>query len=143
MIGREPFFWIVAFYDPDPRRHWWDLFTRPGFRHVTAFGWITGTETWLMLDWSRAGLAVLALTPAEVDRFVAMASVNRGRFLKVRPGDRRIGRRRAVALSYCVPVVKHLLGLRFFALTPWQLFCALRRRGCPEIFLSVKEAMQP
>lgn len=141
MIG-EPAEWYIAFYDTRAQegRRWWHWFTRPGFGHCCAFGYVRATETWILIDWTAEGLSVQALRGETVDALI-VESVSRGVVLAARPcpGGTRSGLR--LPVLYCVPMVKHLLGLDSWAVTPWQLFCELKRRGCPVMFSRTKEAL--
>lgn len=141
MSGLSPAEWYVAFSDRGrgEARRWWHLFTRAGFGHCCAFGYVRATKVWVLVDWTAEGLAVLTLRDETADALI-VESVNRGRVLAVRQGGDFPAHGLRLPVLYCVPMVKHLVGLRSRAVTPWQLFCELRRRGCPEMFASVRQA---
>lgn len=125
--------WYVAFVDRpagQPRR-WWDIFTRPGWRHVLAFRYDAGAGVWLLVDplWSRT--LVTAIRPgAEFGAVLGGLSPVLTAVLRVDmpavpdrlPRLPRIG-------GWCVPATAHLLGLRCRALAPLGLWRELLRRG--------------
>jgi hypothetical protein len=140
----EPDEWFFAFYDPPGPRRWWDWFTRPGFRHVLAFGFVAKHRVWVFLDWTASGLTAYLARDAEVDALICYMIRHDGRVLRMAKPDRdrpRVAGPRWPAPFYCVTAVKHVAGIRSWALTPWQLFGTLQRRGATELFLRVKEEL--
>lgn len=122
--------WCVAFVD-DPRqpRRWWDVFTRPGFRHVEAFGWDADAGVWLVYSVFNDSTMVDALTADTADAVIggicAVSSVVLRYDMPATP-DGGAGLRLGM---WCVPAVAHLLGIRSRALAPHQLYRDLLRRG--------------
>jgi hypothetical protein len=137
MIGPKQ--WFVAFYDAPvtgPAR-WWQIFTRHhrGFGHCSAFGYDPATRIWLYVDWTASGLAVYSFDDQTVETLLC-AFAARGVILESDVGDARVN---LPSLPlYCVSVVKHLIGYKGFAVTPWQLYRALKRRGAREMFTALR-----
>lgn len=139
--------WLIAFYDPPPDRwRWWHNLTRrrPGFGHVLAMGYDTIRDTWLILDWTHEKLSLCQIPDGDFSTFIAGLTHpdSNGRVLRL-PDDwqpTRLDPWIWPCLSYCVTQVKHLIGLRDFSLTPYQLFCALRAKGATEIFTTSRAA---
>lgn len=132
-----PTVWIVAFCGGG-RRHWWDVFTRPGFPHVLACGYDPARAVWLVYEVSLAGTALALLDGAALDRLIAaLRRDGEARFLRwpahaVRP---EAGRPAVCRLGfYCVPAVAHLLGLRCRALSPLGLYRHLLAAGAQPAF---------
>jgi hypothetical protein len=122
--------WFVVFAEADVT-DWWRVATRPGFRHVYAFG-AECRDRWILVDWASDGMAVVPLTGAEVDRLVLGIHLTGGRILRF---DRWPGRRRRTpVVCWCVPFVKHLIGLPGFALTPYQLYREMLHSGASPAF---------
>lgn len=120
--------WLVVFVDQTGPWTWWRPFTRPGFRHVVALRYDTGTRSWIMLDWARNGMKIEAV-PTEVASWVLDQGWRGGGVLRI---HQDIGRPRhgpRIAIFYCVTAVSHLLGISSWAVTPKQLHRALLRRG--------------
>lgn len=138
-IGGESAQWTVVFGTTSTSR-WVSMAAMGHFKHVWAFTYLAGMRAWLVYDVHFAGTRILILpgdtTSARIiaemaldSRMVAMP-VRSARGLFWPP---RIG-------FWCVPAIKHLLGLRCGALRPDALFRHCLRNGgviidgrCPEI----------
>lgn len=131
--------WYVAFYDT-PDRRWWYCLTRRGYGHCAAFGFLPGANVWLVTEWNAGGLMVAAIDREALDDYIALVC-RHGCVLEPPAGmkRRRVAYRPRLGL-YCITAVTELLGLSTWALTPWQLACALRRRGAREMFTGVRDA---
>jgi hypothetical protein len=118
---------IVVFGDTGDA-HWFDCFTRPGFRHV-----------WLLVADDRFGGTLELLTgydmfavrwsPHDIARVAAdLVEAHCGLALV---GECRIGNPApARPFLSCVEIAKHALGVRaWWILTPFQLYRHLRARG--------------
>lgn len=137
----EPDEWFFVFYDPPGPRRWWDWFTRPGFRHVLAFGFVAQHRIWVFVDWTATGLSVFLARDGEVDALICYMRRS-GRILRMPAparGKAPLQGLRWPAPFYCVTAVKHVAGIRSWAVTPWQLFGTLQRQGAVELFLQAKE----
>ena len=124
--------WIVGFFDVERPRLWISPLLKPGFRHAIAFGYDTDKQLWLVVDWGKHGLKSRILSNEEVDQLIAFVERHKGCFLLVRAQKARF--RFPMMPCWCVTAIRHLLGIRTPLLTPWQLYCALRRRGGAPIF---------
>jgi hypothetical protein len=116
--------WLVCFCDVP--RGWWRPFTRPGFQHVFALHYDARLRGWLLAEWGCDGLTLMVLTPEQVDAILVWMNMA-GEVWSI---DRRAAKHRPYPrLSYCVPFIARLLNLNTWAITPWQLRCALKRAG--------------
>lgn len=138
--------WLIAFYDPPTDRAWWHAIARrkPGFGHCMAIGYDTVRDTWIILDWTWERLSMAQFPDRDLSALIAAITHpdSGGRVLTLpldwepEPGWPVI----FPGLAYCVTHIKHLIGLRNWALTPYQLFCALRAKGATEIFTTARQA---
>ena len=125
----SPIRWQVCFV----RRAemWWvDRFVPGRFKHVSVAGWISDTQTWVFFDinlW-RTSVKVLPLEAGDVRYALAQ---RHAKVLKVKA--RRDGRMLLRFGFWCVPGVKHLLGVRSGALLPAGLWRDLVRSGAEPI----------
>lgn len=126
--------WHVAFLDREhggPRR-WWDVFTRPGWRHVLMFGYHAAAGAWVVIDPLWGGVVVDLLSQEEFACFLTAIAPRLTACLRARPASGRsllprIG-------GWCVPVVSSVLGMPPGALTPRGLYRQLIRRGAAPSF---------
>lgn len=125
--------WYVAFVDrmPGCGRNWWDVFTRPGFRHVLAWKWDASAERWVFVDPLWSGLQIDLLTPEE---FAGVLAWFGGALTVVLAWDREREGRAAPFFGWCAPVIAGLIGVRCPALTPWGLYRHLVRMGAAPAF---------
>jgi hypothetical protein len=124
--------WLIAFLDGEGDPRWWHYFLKPGFRHCLAFGF--DGRCWLQVDCMLNLLDVRSFANAEMTLVLEILASHDAVILAAR--------RRSVvshatprAFVYCVSTVKHLLGLRSKALTPYFLYRALLRQGAQVIDL--------
>lgn len=126
--------WFVGFptRTASPRRTWWSLFTRPGYRHVMAWRADEETGGTLLLDPLAGGL-VAAHVPVDVGRFTRHMLVENGVWtLAWSPPwiGHPPARRPPIFPLTCTSIVMHAIGLRAWScLTPYQLARRLRARG--------------
>jgi hypothetical protein len=130
--------WWIAFQGTE-RNNWFDRFTAPGFRHVTAFTALQddqrfGEHVWLFVDPSVIGMRLEILTDAEMDAVLQIIAADAGRFLYLAqtppPATSRFPRFGA----YCVSEIERLLGLRARALRPIGLYRRLLDLGAQPAF---------
>lgn len=130
-FGLDIITWHVAFGDFHKRdRRWWHPFCEPGFSHVLAFGYVRGG--WVVIDPLVGHIDVRVAIGSETDLLIGALKVAGGRILRCDRVIRHSWRPRGPV--YCVTVVKHLLGVRGFAVTPRQLHDALIAQGAVEVF---------
>lgn len=121
--------WLVAFLDqPNRPWGWWDIFTRPGFRHVAAFRLDVATGHWLLVDGTRHGTNVDIATSEEMDKILTIVA-RLGCVVSVCSTRKNLFSLPAIPLFYCVPLIQRLIGVRGLILTPWQLYGALKKAG--------------
>jgi len=145
-LGGNAETWLVVFLDTLAPRRWWHRRLRPGYGHCLAFGY--DGRCWLQVDCLFNLLDVRSFTSAEMPVVLENLALQGATCLGL---EREIGKVRPRVFFYCVSTVKHLLGLQSLAMTPWQLYCALERRGARKIDLGVllesdtpfKEALLP
>jgi hypothetical protein len=131
-LGGNVEHWLVAFIDTANETRWWHRFVRPGFRHCLAFGF--DGRCWLQVDCMLNLLDVRSFAEAEMTLVLEILASHHARILAVhraRPVSRPVPR----FPIYCVSTIKHLLGTRSRALTPWQLYRSLLRQGAVAIDL--------
>jgi hypothetical protein len=120
-----PPLWMIFFWD-GPRLGWWDVFTRPGFRHVGAAAWFPSQERWVFYDVSREGTEISVLREEESEeKFCAW--VGAASHILRMPGP--AGKVSVPSCFYCVGAMKSLLGIKGRALVPQQLHAHLLRIG--------------
>lgn len=123
--------WLIAFVDCGSRP-WYRFFVRPHFQHCYALGIRPETSRYVLVEWSRIGLRIVPLEHNEVAEVWEMMKSDT---ITVIWHQKFVGRRRFRPLSVpCVSIVKEILGIRCLCWTPYQFFCALKRRGAPVIF---------
>ncbi|WP_174442245.1 hypothetical protein [Azospirillum brasilense] len=116
--------WLVFFADGQ-RFAWWDVWTRPGFRHVLAAGYDAEAERWVIFDPRATGTTILLLHQGEAGAKLAeLIEASAGRALRVAPRARRMFQPLA---GGCVGAVAALLGIRG-ALSPPGLYRQLSLR---------------
>lgn len=135
--------WFVAFSGRE-RKHWYDVFTTPGFRHVSAFTPIEGgdrltEQAWLFVDPSTYGMRVEVMTNDEMDLVIAGIHQNAGRVVCL---DRRPAPEPSAIPRYgwyCVSEIERLLGLPQRALRPVGLYRRLLALGATPVFEELRE----
>jgi hypothetical protein len=112
----------------------WRWFINKQFSHVTAFRYDPDFNAWHFVEWCGICIHVELWRGEQMDNLFAWlkrdgalisyeAEIDPNKIIKFRMP------------FYCVSWVKHLLGLRrCAAITPRQLFCALKKRGGSVIF---------
>lgn len=120
-----PRLWLVFFMEPDGPA-WWARALRPGFRHVCAVSKFADAGRWVWFHPARTGTSIQVFTDEQFSPVLADLLARAPAVLRV---ISRAERGNAPALAFCVGEIKALLGIRSCALTPWQLYWALRDRG--------------
>lgn len=106
----------------------WLKFLRPGFRH--CFVILHDGHNWLSFDpmLNHIDLQVHNHVPDDFD--LPNWLRRRGQRVIAAPVDHSNKNSAPLSLFTCVEAVKRVLGLhRFFILTPWQLYCHLKKRS--------------
>lgn len=126
VLGSAPTRWYLVFTDTEGR-WWWDVFTRPGFRHVYALRW--DGWNWLLFNPSAefSDIAIIAATSEDALPSLVPPGATVLEVEAFRRRDRIRGRWWIGPMT-CVEQVKALLGLPVgWVFTPWQLFRFLTR----------------
>jgi hypothetical protein len=115
--GYEPGMWMIVFHRTTGKP-WIDRLVPGEFKHVSAIGWIEPAKAWLFYDVARLRTWIRVIPePQGLDYAAKVMAGNE--VLQVTPGEQgnwfRFG-------LYCVPAIKHLLGLRSGALRPTALW---------------------
>ncbi|MBP2290728.1 hypothetical protein [Azospirillum rugosum] len=122
--------WLVFFADGE-RFAWWDIWTRPGFRHVLAAGYDVEAERWVIFDPRATGTTILLLhQDAAGGKLAELIEASAGRVLRFAPRSRR---RCQPFVGGCVGAVASLLGIRG-ALSPSGLHRQLLAMGAMPAF---------
>lgn len=113
----SPSQWLVIF---ETKSHWLVEKFCPGrFKHVCAAGYVEAIDTWLVYSVELDGTKVGAFRPgADFNAWLGIVVANAG-VLRVKAGQ--AGMQPWFAF-WCVPAVKHLVGIRGGALLPDQLW---------------------
>ena len=123
----EPTEWFVVFHRKSMNRILGWL-AAGEYKHVAAVGYCPGVKVWLIYDVTWSGTRIKVLPHGEA----ALATINAwtdGCDLVKIPRANQTPHLLSRVGFYCVPSVKHLLGLRCVAATPTQLYRYLLRNG--------------
>lgn len=127
--------WIVVFTDSLIKRRWWDVFTKENYRHVLVMGYDVDHETWILLDWGADRFDAHLLKEGELVNLIAFIQKHGWEAYKVPQGTLgRNGPRFPFWPFWCTDAVKHIVGIRSWAVTPWQLRQHMRRKGYERTF---------
>jgi hypothetical protein len=122
-----PELWNVCFSGVK-RNRWLDRFLKPGFRHVFLVGFVTEFGHWLLYE-VLFHYSVVAIVSGDYAAGLLTIAMREGDVLTVRP-EFHVKRRWQHALGFwCVPAIRHVLGLRCVAITPFGLHRYLLARG--------------
>ena len=128
--GRPLEAWYVAFVDAQPTP--WHRLMKPGFRHCYAFAWDSAADRWVVLEPGFDGVYLRPVRDEVIGLLWARLAADGSRVLLARSEGHRMLRPRL--LLTCVTAVAALLALRrCCAVSPWQLYRTLRRRGAIEV----------
>lgn len=124
MIGVDANFgaiaaWNVVFME-NPERHWWDIFTTTGFRHVCAFGYATDHDLWVIVNPTHGLMSISVLNDQGFDAWRLAAHPYVTTILNIPVGLATTHRNRIG--HTCVAAIKQLLGLPSGAFTPFGLY---------------------
>ena len=118
--------WLIAFY-PHAENKWVRRLVPGKFKHVAAFAYAADCRTWVWLEWGM-NMAKLRLLPDDQpSRDLISAWTDRSTVIQMEVAgvSRPVGR----FGFWCVPAVKHLVGLRSGALLPDALLRDCMKAG--------------
>lgn len=130
--------WHVCFGEAESGSPWWiRAITRPGYRHVFAFGFDRDAGAWVMFwpTWSRVEVHVC--DAAWVDAWIAAGMAGAIRILRVSVDD--AGPVRPRLLVTCAGAISGLLGLAVCSWRPEDLWRRLLARGAVRVFAPARE----
>ncbi len=137
--GTRGYIWYVGFRKsngviPLP----WRWLCKENYEHVFAMRYDAKVDCWVLCEWLGRNLHIELLTGEKVEWMFHQASVQGNMIAYEGRYPERLVLNFRMPI-YCVTWVKHLLGLKgCFAVTPYQLFCALRKRGGSVMFSEEK-----
>lgn len=117
----EPLSWLVVF-TTTTTMPWLDRVLPGRFKHVMAFGWVEAAKVFVHYDVQFGRTRVMALPePEGLDLIAFRLGGDSGAGALRMPADKN-ARWNARVGFWCVPAIKHLLGLRSGALRPDRLW---------------------
>lgn len=124
--------WFLIF-DPECDTAWVRRWVRQKYLHVSAIGWLEWAQAWVIYDVS-LGSTKIEVWPASDPKLVPLFDRIEEKCVTVlvRPRGERGGYGWRWGF-WCVPAMKHLLGIRCGALLPDGLLRHLLAEGCPVI----------
>lgn len=115
----EPDSWLVVFHEKSSVR-WVNRLVWGRFKHVSAVAWFEAARVWVLFDPALPRIQIVAM-PENIGAEVVGGMIDNAGVLRIRTreGFGSVGGRLGL---WCVPAVKHLLGLRCGALRPDALW---------------------
>jgi hypothetical protein len=125
--GREPSQWYLVFHTRARSR--WLAWLAPGrFKHVSAFGYVSGHKVWVLIDANWEGIQAVVYSHDNMKLAFADFVARGGIVVKVDPDLRPMELRSRLGLT-CVSAAKHAAHIRSIALTPTGLYHHVLRNG--------------
>ena len=91
-------------------------------------------EGWLKIEHAVNGLKVECISREEATEIFYWVAATDGLFVTYKEA-KQPNRKIPAPPAYCVTAMKELIGLRNpLVITPWHLYCALRKRGAQRMF---------
>lgn len=110
---------------------WWSWFLKPGFIHCFVLLAINGDERWIKIEGIYGRLRVTQIPLGDDEREHYVRYVARGAtVIKTDVQSEMLIwplMNGEINVRTCVSVIKSLLGIRSWAVTPWQLYKHLRK----------------
>ena len=127
----EPSAWFLAFFETTSLG-WLNRAPLLRFRHVSAFGYAPGFNCWIFYDVHWRGVSIYLVShetaKARIGELTRGAIVVRmARREDALPLHARLG-------FYCVPAMKHLVGLACVAVTPDGFYRSVLKAGGEVVF---------
>ena len=119
----------------------WDRFLKSGYRHVFLLGYLSECRLWLRYDVLYDRTMISLVSPQTAGALFSRC-VAEGAVLAWPAGDYRPPSWWLRFGLWCVPAIKHVLGIRCVALTPKQLHDFLKRNGARPLIEEENEPIQ-
>lgn len=130
-LPSAPRVWQVCFVG-DKRQAPWDWFLPAGYRHAFLLGYLPEHRLWLRYEVLYHRTEISLISPALAGQLLSTA-VAQGGVLSWPAGDWQAPSWWLRFGLWCVPAIKHALGLRCVALTPKQLHDFLVKNGAKRL----------
>lgn len=133
---------IVAFTKTDQKGFWkWAIGKHINFSHCWVVFYQAESDTWNWLEYNNCGFKFISKNGGEGATEMLAILVEHCTCVEIRP-KRRYSKvpQYLWPWLYCVSFCKHVVGVsKWSAITPYQLYCELLKRGGKEIFTEYKE----
>lgn len=127
LAGCEPDEWFIVFHRDSDK--WWVRWLAAGhFKHVSAFGFNTNTQTWTFFSFLTGRLRVLTVSDRQANRLLAFYGEQGAIVRMPAPAFDDQTFRPKFAFT-CVSTMAHLVGLPGCALRPDALYRQCLRNG--------------
>lgn len=126
-LPMEPKVWFICFGGMKQLSPW-DWFLRPGYRHAFMLGYVPAAGIWIRYEvlFHRTEISLIS---SQVADLLLTAAQGEGGVLTWRVGEAKAPSWGLRFGLWCVPAIKHVLGVRCVALTPRGLHQWLLRNG--------------
>lgn len=132
-VAVEPTQWNVVFH-PVAATPWMNRLPIGRFKHVSAFAYLAGLKGWLIYDVQMGSTRIIVLPDLDASMQIIGKLTDGCDILSI---DRREGGSTGGRLGFwCVPAVKHLIGIRSGALRPDRLYDDLLLNGAKVIHVA-------
>jgi hypothetical protein len=121
--------WLIYFHSRGTQKYakwiwWWK--PKPGFSHCGALKYIPDLDVWEHIEFTHAGIKTSYLNKQESKEFLNYLYDFEILVCPVKD-DWHLFRIKELS---CVSFIMRLIGFyRWYIITPWQLYCALRKQG--------------
>ena len=122
----EPDTWFIVFWK-DAATWWLGLAAMGTYKHVSAFAYIPGVKAWVHYDAQWNGLKLQFIPHAHCQEVLGPI-LRDNEVIKIKKEWRSVGILSRLGF-YCVPTVKHLLGVQGCVVRPDGLHKVLLRNG--------------
>jgi hypothetical protein len=109
--------WILVF-NRECSKSWLGRLVPGRYKHVRAYTWLPWVKAWLFYDVHLTGTTVAVVPDGDGAKIALWQFTHRADLMRIKVQ----GRKRAPLLGWCVPAMKHLIGLRSGALRPDALW---------------------
>jgi len=128
--------YLIYFYeDTSIPRHWLvDFFCKkPKFKHVGAWGYNPYSDQWFGIEYTHRGIKHQFYSKEQMETILAYFKKNKFAVLKV--PVKHNWKLIWIKEHSCVSFIMRLIGYEnWFIWTPYQLFCALKKKGIKSFY---------